>query len=352
LADLRSGARHLRFSGPGGRGASMSAASTIRPATRLEDAGFDTFTYGDTAWREVYSTLALCACATKSILLGPGVTNPSTRHPFVTAASVATLDEISDGRAVLGLGLGQSGNALAGVPQAKLGDLRTAIRIISSAHRRARSFERWPAGLEIDEQVAELQWVTRRVPIWVAAGFPEGLRVAAELADGVMLRAGDVDWRELPDRIGLLREWRAGSARAGDPFTVQVLLMSHVTDSLEQGRRMLGGLVSARARTSTREHQLPADLRDAWRAYRANYDYTHHASAENPVNIRLMESLGLADYFYDRYSGIGSEDVLLSKLDEVERAGVDEIRIGGPLDRSAEVVRRYREQPPAGAGGE
>lgn len=43
-----------------------------------------------THWRDVYATLVLCASQTSRIGLGPGVTNPVTRHPSVTAAAIAT----------------------------------------------------------------------------------------------------------------------------------------------------------------------------------------------------------------------------------------------------------------------
>ena len=56
--------------------------------------------------RDVYVTLAAIALATEKILLGPGITNPYVRHPGVTAAAVASIDELSGGRAFVGLGAG------------------------------------------------------------------------------------------------------------------------------------------------------------------------------------------------------------------------------------------------------
>jgi len=53
----------------------------------------------------VYETLALIADGTETIKMGPGVTNPYVRSPAITASAVATLDELSNGRATLGIGL-------------------------------------------------------------------------------------------------------------------------------------------------------------------------------------------------------------------------------------------------------
>ncbi len=58
--------------------------------------------------RDVYVTLTALARATRRIQLGPGITHPYTRHPIVAAVSTATLDEVSGGRAFLGLGAGGS----------------------------------------------------------------------------------------------------------------------------------------------------------------------------------------------------------------------------------------------------
>jgi hypothetical protein len=149
---------------------------------------------------------------------------------------------------------------------------------------------------------------------------------------------------ELPRRIEQLHAWRAERPRAGDPFEVQLLVFSHITDSIEEGKRVLGGVVSARANTSTRERQLPSELVEPWRAYRDGYDYAHHASLVHPVNVDLMTRLRLADYFFERYSVIGDEQALLAKLEEIEQAGVTATVIGGPFDRAVAVLRAYRKK--------
>jgi 5,10-methylenetetrahydromethanopterin reductase len=57
---------------------------------------------------DIWVELALAGAATDRLLLGPGVTNPVTRHPAVTASAAATLQAETGGRAVLGLGRGDS----------------------------------------------------------------------------------------------------------------------------------------------------------------------------------------------------------------------------------------------------
>ncbi len=82
----------------------------IAYARRAEELGFQTLWYADERfYREPYVGLAACALATSRIRLGPAVTDPYTRHPALTAAAIASLDELSGGRAVLGYWAGLSG---------------------------------------------------------------------------------------------------------------------------------------------------------------------------------------------------------------------------------------------------
>ena len=59
-------------------------------------------------YRDCYVHMALSALNTTRVRLGTAVTNPVTRHPAITAEAVGTIDELSNGRAVLGIGLGGS----------------------------------------------------------------------------------------------------------------------------------------------------------------------------------------------------------------------------------------------------
>ena len=81
---------------------------TIAQARAADSTGFDSvwLTEDPEGW-DAFAVLAVLARETTQIRLGPGVTNPFLRHPNLIAASLATLDRISGGRAFLGLGRGQ-----------------------------------------------------------------------------------------------------------------------------------------------------------------------------------------------------------------------------------------------------
>ena len=102
---------------------------TAEYAARVEGAGFDFLWMPDTPllagrWRDVYGHLMCAALTTKTLRLGPGVTNPLTRHPVTTASAILTLDEASNGRADLVAGTGYSSAYIIGHKAATLATMR------------------------------------------------------------------------------------------------------------------------------------------------------------------------------------------------------------------------------------
>src|SRR5271167_2207102 len=87
-----------------------SPRGSARTAKQLEEAGWDGFLVVDSQnlSGDPYVALAMAAAATSRIGLGTGVTNCVTRHAAATACAIASVDRLSDGRAVLGIGRGDS----------------------------------------------------------------------------------------------------------------------------------------------------------------------------------------------------------------------------------------------------
>ena len=91
-------------------------------AQRLEDAGWDGWALVDSQnlAPDPYVHLGLAASATSTLKLATGVTNPLTRHPAAAATAMATVQAESGGRAVLGIGRGDSSLAHLGLAPASL----------------------------------------------------------------------------------------------------------------------------------------------------------------------------------------------------------------------------------------
>jgi 5,10-methylenetetrahydromethanopterin reductase len=161
--------------------------------------------------RNCYAYLTLAAAHSSRLLLGTAVTNPATRHPGITAAAAATVDEISGGRMILGIGAGDRPLLALGLRPSPLATTEAAIGALRRLWR----------GEEVDLQAggftlsaAHLRFPARPdIPVFLSASGPRTLRLAGRAADGVILLVGlfpeAVDWA-----IG---ELASGAAAAGRP---------------------------------------------------------------------------------------------------------------------------------------
>lgn len=303
------------------------ARRTAELATLAETAGLDLIGVADSQsiYRECFTQLTAVALATTRIRLGPLVTNPVTRHPAVLAGAIATLDELSGGRAYLALGNGASAVANAGLAPARPAELRSAAEVIARLLRGA-------AG----QEPPRLTWVSSAIPLLVHASRPDGLRAAADTSDGVLLRWGDVAADALAGRIAELRRLRAAGPLAGRPFSVWIYGSGWIGDR-DAAAGHIGSWVAARAVT-VREAELPEVLRDAWRSYRERYDYSRHASGDDPFNARLLESVGLAEVMADRFAITGQASDVAEVLTKLAGSGVDAFVFGGAVSEKPALI--------------
>jgi 5,10-methylenetetrahydromethanopterin reductase len=123
------------------------------------------------------------------VAVGPCVTDPFARHPALTAMAIATLDEISDGRAALGLGAGISGFAELGIrPVKPVRGMREAIALIRALLRGEQADV---AGEVIAFRGGRLSFKPIRadIPIHIASNGRLGQRTAGAVADGAIMEA-------------------------------------------------------------------------------------------------------------------------------------------------------------------
>jgi 5,10-methylenetetrahydromethanopterin reductase len=165
----------------------------------------------DRLQKDVFVVLSAIALATRELRLGPGVTNPFSRRPALIATAVATLDELSGGRAVLGLGAGGTNHRALGVRrEAPVAALSESIALI---RRLLAGEEVTASGRVVRADGARLDFtpVRRELPLYLGARAPRMLELAGELADGVIVGnvASPGGWSRAYDRIA------AGAARAG-----------------------------------------------------------------------------------------------------------------------------------------
>lgn len=163
-------------------------AETIELAQLSESLGCKYFWYTDVRFaRECYVVLSSIAGVTDKILLAPGVTDPYSRHPAITTAAIATLDEISNGRAVLGFGVGGAGFRELGLKKdLPIAAMREAVEVIRGLLRGEKVTVQ---GKIISMDGGELSFKPKRsdLPVIFATHGVQMSRLAGCVADGILI---------------------------------------------------------------------------------------------------------------------------------------------------------------------
>lgn len=157
---------------------------------RAERAGCESFWVADSSlvYRDCYAYLTLAALESKRMRIGVNVTHPYTRHPAINANAIATVNEISGGRAILGIGAGDR-------PVLELGFRMAPVDVVRNMVTICRQLFAGQT-LNVDSGPFLLKGASLRyqfdspIPIHIAASGPRMLELAGEVGDGVAVLCG------------------------------------------------------------------------------------------------------------------------------------------------------------------
>ena len=300
---------YLAFPVPG------TAAETARNA---EAAGWDALGFPDTQnlSGDVYSALALAASATDRLMLGPGVTNPVTRHPSVTASAIASVQVESGGRAVLGIGRGDSALGYIGRQPAPVGVFERYLRDVQHYLR--------GEAVDIGDYESRNRWIADtglpKVPVDVAATGPRVISVAAVHAERITFAVG-AD----PDRIaGAMQTARAARENAGlDPKDLSFGAYINCTANPDaaRARHIISGSVGTFAHFTGMSGVNSKGLRDRaiFEYIGANYDMPNHA------RIAAGHLSVVDDDFLERFAVAGPSGYCVDRLGPLIELGLDRL---------------------------
>jgi len=319
-----------------------SVASAVADARLAEAVGFALVGVADSqsVFREMYATMALCAQATQRVSIGPTVTNPITRHPAVAASGIATIDEIAPGRAIFGIGSGDSAILNLAEHPATLADLRAYVEAVRALHTRRET--------EWRGRTARLTWAPRPVPIYLSAEGPRTLELAGEIADGVIVNVG-LEPALVRDAVAHVH---AGARRAGrDPAAVDLWTMvrANVTDDVAAGvdeiRMELASNAHHVFRFTLEGKHVPGALADAIRRVQKGYQPAAHEALGASPNARLLEAEpALRAYLAERFAVVGPAEACAEKLRGVVAAGIDGLLVTGFVAERQRLIRALGEQ--------
>ena len=161
-----------------------------------EELGYDSLWVTERYFHEeTFSLLGFLAAATERLRLGVGVVNPYTRHPALLAMGAATLDRLSGGRLMLGLGRSERFviQDRMGIPYTRprgtLAAAVTHLRALLAGERIDTTADGSTAHVHLHDVGLALHPIQRPLPIYVAAIGPKALQLAGRVADGVVLNA-------------------------------------------------------------------------------------------------------------------------------------------------------------------
>jgi 5,10-methylenetetrahydromethanopterin reductase len=158
----------------------------------IERMGYDHLWITDSSLhaRDAFVYLTLAAGQSERLRLGTNCTHPHTRHPAVTANALASVNEVSGGRAILGVGAGDSPVEELGKPLARLSEVRSMLDFA----RRLYSGERFDyEGAHFTVHSGQLHHGlagVERPKIYMTASGPKMLELAGAVADGVIVHCG------------------------------------------------------------------------------------------------------------------------------------------------------------------
>ena len=310
-----------------GMGRNLQAHEVASHARVAEECGFSALTWVDqpNLSRDVTASLTIAAVSTRRIRIGQGVTDPFTYHPSVIANATATLDELSGGRAFLGIGAGgQFGKVMKPRPTR---EIKEAIKFLRG----------YMAGEEVEWKGAKMhsEWNRRSIPIYLAVDGPKLCRLAGQIADGAIflgLHPEMAKWR-----VELIHQGAEEAGRDPSEIDIWARTMIYVSDTKEEARREVTSypamyikmhhffnrdvpeIQDLRRRLERAEPGMVEELMsDSARAAEAYDDYYHE-------HIDAPHAKLVTQRMIDFYHLTGPADETIQKIEELGKIGVNTI---------------------------
>ena len=289
----------------------------IRQVRMLDDAGIAMIGCGDSQalYHEQLVRCTLTAEHTRRARVGTWITNPITRHPAVSAAAIATIDDIAPGRVFLGVGSGDSTVYNASLRPASLATLERFIHTIRELHQEGSSSWRG--------RQCYLRWAQRRIPIGMAVSGPRAMRMAGRLADIVWVCLG-LQEEQIVLAKGYLEEGAREAGRTLADIDVWWMVQFNIAESREAALEPIKGNLATSGhiifRYGIEGKSVPLRYEKQAEELARRYRPTRHFD-----NVNLTDELGLTEYLANRLAIAGTPEQCIHRIKELEAQGVDHI---------------------------
>ena len=282
-----------------------------------EDVGFEyawiTDHYNN---KNVYETLALIAAETETIKMGPGVTNPYVRSPAISASAIATIDEISEGRATFGIGPGDKATFDAlGIEWTKpVSTIKAAIADINTL----LAGEKTEGGAALGGAKA----VQEHIPIYMGAQGPKMLETAGEIADGVLINASNP--KDYEAAMPMIKKGIGDQAKEFDVGAYTATSIGADSDAAKNAAKIVVAFIAAGSPPPVIErHGLPEGFNTQMGDFLAKGDFGGAIGA-------------VTDEALDAFSVCGTPDEFIPKIEGLAEMGVTQYVAGSPVGKNVE----------------
>jgi 5,10-methylenetetrahydromethanopterin reductase len=305
----------MRFSLHSVHGGVKDINEIYNRAQRAEALGFEGIFLGESHVNSLdsFQVLATCALKTQRVLLGIAVTNMVYRDPTVLAGSAASLNVISNGRAILGLGTGDG-------PVYGMGRKPTPLAKFEEGIKTIRELVQGKP-ITVPTGKVRIPFGTRPLPVYVSMEGPRGLRLAGRVADGVILGNG-FDLRALQWARERIAE---GAKEAGRPLSDIDMIAAGMVCIKSDGNE---ARAIVRRRLANRAHHnfrftletVPPEELASVKEFMEAFDEM------KPMEERVDPNL-VTDYLVQRFAIAGTSEECIARVKELEKAGVKRVML-------------------------
>jgi 5,10-methylenetetrahydromethanopterin reductase len=266
--------------------------------------------------KNVFEVLALAAYETSTIHMGSGVSNPFIRNPVTIAQATTTLDEISDGRALLGIGPGDKAtmNTLGIGWNKPLATVKNAVCLIRDVIE----------GKEVKNgaKLTGTGKIQDKIPIYVGAQGPRMLELSGQIADGSLVNASSP--KDFEHAIPLIKKGISNSTNSDKDFNFAAYTACSVDDdpvsAFNQTKIVVAFIIAGAPKVVLDRHEIDVDKANLIKQHLSNNDFKNAIACVDEAMVNAFSVWGTPSQIND-------------KIELLQGMGVNEFVVGSPIGK-------------------